>query len=147
MKIKIIWIGKTRSAAIRALTQDYLERIARYVSVEPLELASEAALLKYIEKSSGRIPAALVLLDGRGRHLSSEDFAGFLRQHQQRGTQTVIFAIGPADGFSPAARGTASFTLSLGPMTVAHELARVLLLEQIYRGFTILKGHPYHTGH
>jgi 23S rRNA (pseudouridine1915-N3)-methyltransferase len=88
-----------------------------------------------------------VLLDARGRQFSSEEFAELLRDQQDRGTQNLLFGIGPADGFSNEARASADLILSFGKMTMAHELARVVLLEQIYRAFTILKGHPYHTGH
>jgi 23S rRNA (pseudouridine1915-N3)-methyltransferase len=93
------------------------------------------------------VPAFLVLLDSRGRPFSSEEFAEFLRRHQQRGTQALIFAIGPADGFTETARRAAGAHISLGRITLSHELARVVLLEQIYRAFTILAGHPYHLGH
>ncbi len=144
MKLKIAWIGKTKEPAIKSLTAEYLKRLARYVTVESQELANEAALLKQIEKSTSRTPPVLVLLDSRGQQLASEEFAQFLDQHQTRGTQTLLFAVGPADGFSEAARMAASICLSLGKMTLAHELARVVLLEQLYRAFTILKGHPYH---
>ena len=78
---------------------------------------------------------------------TSEEFAELLRDQQDRGTQNLFFGVGPADGFSDTARAKADLVLSFGKMTLAHELARVVLLEQIYRGFTILKGHPYHTGH
>ena len=147
MKLKIAWIGRTKEPAINSLTAEYLKRLARYAPVESLELASEAALLKQLEKSAGRTAPVLVLLDFRGKQLTSEEFAEFLDHHQNRGTQSLLFAIGPADGFTDAARAAASITLSLGKMTLAHELARVVLLEQLYRAFTILKGHPYHTGH
>lgn len=147
MKLKIAWIGKTKSPAIRSLTSDYLDRISRYAQVESIELHSEAALLKQIEKSVARTPPFVVLLDSRGRDLTSEQFAAFLSQHQDRGTQLLFFAVGPADGFSVAARQAASETMSLGRMTLPHELARIVLLEQIYRAFTILAGHPYHCGH
>ena len=73
-----------------------------------------------------------------------EELAEMLDAHQVRGTQSLIFAVGPADGFSQQARHAANLVLSLGKMTLAHELARVVLLEQLYRGFTIIKGHPYH---
>jgi 23S rRNA (pseudouridine1915-N3)-methyltransferase len=69
-----------------------------------------------------------------------------LEAHQVRGTQALIFAVGPADGFTQPIRHAANLVLSLGKMTLAHELARVVLLEQLYRGFTIIKGHPYHRG-
>lgn len=147
MKIKISWIGKTKSVAIRALTDDYLGRISHYAKVESQELHSEAALLKEFEQSAARTKPFVVFLDSGGRDLTSEQFAAFLRQHQDRGTQLLFFAVGPADGFSPAARHSASETLSLGRITLPHELARVVLLEQLYRAFTILAGHPYHCGH
>jgi len=146
MKLRVAWIGRTKEPAINSLTADYLKRIARYTTVDSAELPSEAALLKTLEKSSRTAPH-LVLLDSRGRQLSSEELADFLRQHQNRGTQVLLFAIGPASGFSSAARSQASTTISLGSMTLPHELARVVLMEQLYRALTILQGHPYHLGH
>jgi len=147
VKLKIAWIGKTKEPAIRALTEEYLKRIARYADVEGLPLPDEAALLKLRERSGSRPAHALVLLDSKGKQLSSEDLAEFLRAHQDRNPQPLVLAIGPADGFSDATRKAVSATISLGKMTLAHELARVVLLEQVYRAFTILHGHPYHTGH
>ena len=147
MKLKIAWIGKTKDASIRALTEEYLKRITRYTEVEGLALPDEAALLKLKEKSGTRPAHTLVLLDSGGKQLSSEEFAQFLENHQDRNPQPLVLAIGPADGFSPETRKAASALLSFGKMTLAHELARIVLLEQVYRAFTILKGHPYHTGH
>jgi 23S rRNA (pseudouridine1915-N3)-methyltransferase len=147
MKLRIAWIGKTKEPAIRALTAEYLKRLARYGQVESHELPDEAALLKLTEKSAGRTRPAFILLDQRGRQFSSEEFAQLLRDQQDRGTQYVLFAVGPADGFTQEARQAADLVLSFGKITLAHELARVVLLEQLYRAFTILKGHPYHTGH
>ena len=147
MKLKLVWIGKTRNPAIQSLTDDYLKRISRYAEVEGLSLADESALLKLREKSGSRPAHTVALLDPRGKTFSSEEFARFLRDHQDRNPQPLVLAIGPADGFSEQARKAASTTLSLGKMTLAHELARVVLLEQVYRAFTILKGHPYHSGH
>jgi 23S rRNA (pseudouridine1915-N3)-methyltransferase len=145
VKLKIAWIGKTKDPAIQSLTTEYLKRISRYLEVEGLPLAAEAALLKLRDKS--RPLPTLVLLDSRGKQLSSEEFAEFLQNHQDRSPQPLVLAIGPADGFSDAARKAANAILSLGKMTLPHELARVVLLEQVYRAFTILKGHPYHSGH
>jgi 23S rRNA (pseudouridine1915-N3)-methyltransferase len=145
VKLKIAWIGKTKDPAIQSLTTEYLKRISRYVEVEGLPLADEAALLKLRDKS--RPVHTLVLLDSKGKELSSEEFAEFLQNHQDRNPQPLVLAIGPADGFSDAARKAANTSLSLGKMTLPHELARVVLLEQVYRAFTILKGHPYHSGH
>ena len=143
MKLTIAWIGKTKELAIAALTAEYVKRIARYAPTDAVEARDEQAVLDRAAKDR----ATLVLLDGRGKQLTSEELAAFVIKHQDSGTQRLLFAIGPADGWSDAARARASFTLSLGKMTLAHELARVVLLEQIYRAWTIIKGHPYHTGH
>ena len=147
MKLEIAWIGKTREPAIQSLTSEYIQRISRYVHTESHELLAEAALLRLADRASGRTAPVFVLLDARGRQFTSEEFAELLRDQQDRGTQNLLFGVGPADGFSDQARGSADLILSFGKMTLAHELARVVLLEQIYRAFTILKGHPYHTGH
>jgi len=143
MRIKVAWFGKTREPAIQSLTDDYMKRIGRYADIEALPLKDEDALLP--TKASGR--NYLVLLDWRGKQLSSEELATFIDDHQQRNPLPLLFAVGPADGFGDRARHSADFLLSLGKMTFAHELARVILLEQLYRAFTILKKHPYHLGH
>lgn len=145
MKLKLAWIGRTKSSPIQELRDEYLKRIARYIQIEAQEFASEAALLKGLEKTAPR--PFFVALDSRGKQLSSEELAAFIGQHHDRGTQTMLFAIGPADGFSEAAFAAAQYRLSMGNMTLAHELALVVLAEQLYRAFTILKGHPYHSGH
>jgi 23S rRNA (pseudouridine1915-N3)-methyltransferase len=147
VKLKIAWIGKTKDPAIQSLTTEYLKRISRYADVEGLSLPDESALLMLRDKTATRPAHAIVLLDSRGRQLSSEEFAQFLQNHQDRNPQPLILSIGPADGFSDDTRRIATATISLGKMTLAHELARIVLLEQVYRAFTILKGHPYHTGH
>lgn len=147
MKLEIAWVGKTKEPAIQSLTAEYMKRISRYVTATAHELAAEPALLKLADRNAGRTAPVLVLLDGRGRQFTSEEFAGLLRDQQDRGTQHLLFAIGGADGFTAEARASADLILSFGKMTLAHELARVVLLEQIYRAFTILRGHPYHTGH
>jgi 23S rRNA (pseudouridine1915-N3)-methyltransferase len=147
VKLTIAWIGKTKNAAIQSLTDEYLKRLRQYAETEGASLKDEAALLKLCGRDGRGAKRRLVLLDSRGKQFSSEELAKFLGEHQDRNPVPLVFAIGPADGFSETARQQADFTLSLGKMTIAHELARVLLLEQLYRGFTILKGHPYHLGH
>ena len=149
MKIKIAWIGKTKEPAIAALTEEYLKRISRYAPTEGVSLRDEAALLELCGRASGKTGAksTLVLMDSRGKEFSSEQFAKFVADYQDRNPLPIVFAIGGADGFSDATRAAAQQTFSLGKMTLAHELARVVLLEQLYRAFTILKGHPYHSGH
>lgn len=148
MKIKIAWIGKTKEPAVQSLTDEYLKRIGRYAEVHGITLKDEAALADLSGKTAR--PNArhlLVLLDGRGKQLSSEELAAFLRDHQDRNPLPLLFAVGAADGFSDDTRKSAGLVLSLGKMTLSHEIARIVLLEQLYRAFTILKGHPYHLGH
>ena len=153
MKIKIAWVGKTKEPAIQSLTDEYLKRISRYVPMEGLALRDEAALLQLCGRATKATKTAsagkstLVLMDSRGKQFSSEEFARFLGDYRDRNPLPLVFAIGPADGFSETALGAAQQTMSLGKMTMAHELARVVLLEQVYRAFTILQGHPYHSGH
>ena len=147
MKLRVAWIGKTKSPAIQALTAEYLKRLSRYAACDAMDFASEAAMLKQVEKMAGRTQPVLVLLDSRGKELASEEIANFLEYHQSHDTQDLLFAVGPADGWTAATRSMAQQVLSLGKITLPHELARVVLLEQLYRGFTILKGHPYHEGH
>jgi 23S rRNA (pseudouridine1915-N3)-methyltransferase len=144
MKLHIAWIGRTKESSISALTSEYLKRIQRYIPTEQHEFKNEAALVDFIAKE--KIRPTLVLMDERGVQLSSVDFSKFVARHQDRGTQALMFAIGPADGFSDETRKTSAAMLSLGKMVLAHELARVVLLEQVYRAFTILAGHPYHRG-
>lgn len=148
MKIKIAWIGKTKQPAIVSLTDEYLKRISRYAQVEGVTVRDEADLLaKFGKDEKPATKTTLVLMDSRGKEFSSEQFAKFLGDHQERNPLPLLFAIGGADGFSAETRSAAANVISLGKMTIAHELARVVLLEQVYRAFTILKGHPYHSGH
>lgn len=79
--------------------------------------------------------------------MSSEAFAVWLGARRDQGAQQMVFAVGPASGWSDAARARAQLLLSLGPMTMAHSLARLVIAEQIYRAYAILTGHPYHGGH
>lgn len=97
-----------------------------------------------MEHERARTPPMFVLLDERGKQMSSETFAKWLGRERDEGRQLIVFAIGSADGWSEDSRRRATSVLSLGPMTLAHELARVVVCEQIYRALTILAGHPYH---
>ena len=146
MKLKVGWIGRTKEPAIQSLTDEYLQRLSRYADAEGTTLKDEAAVLKLCARDA-RHRHTLVLLDEQGKQLSSEELAKFLGGYQDRNPLPLLFAVGAADGFTGQARQAATLVLSLGRMTLAHELARVVLLEQLYRAFTILKGHPYHLGH
>lgn len=155
MKIKVAWIGKTKEPAIQALSDEYLKRISRYAEVAGVAVKDEAGILSLARgardtesknKNKNKDWQKLILLDSPGTQLSSGELAGFLEREQITAIP-LMFAVGGSDGFTDAARRQAAFTLSLGKMTLPHELARVVLLEQIYRAFTILARHPYHLGH
>ena len=146
MKIKVAWIGKTKEAAIQALADEYLKRLSRFADVDGTSLKDEAAVLALCA-ANARPKHVLVLLDVQGRQMASEEFAKWLGEYQDRSSVPLLFAVGAANGFSERARKAATLVLAFGKMTLAHELARVVLLEQIYRAFTILNRHPYHLGH
>ena len=150
VKIKVAWVGKTKEATIQSLTDEYLKRIAHYAEVQGVAARDEAAILALssgVRQGGGRSEKhKLVLLDSRGKQYSSEELAAML-EREQLNAIPLLFAIGGSDGFSDDARRQAAIVLSLGRMTLPHELARVVLVEQIYRAFTILKNHPYHLGH
>jgi 23S rRNA (pseudouridine1915-N3)-methyltransferase len=150
MKIKVAWIGKTKEPAIQTLTDEYLKRISHYAEIAGVALKDEDAILSLAnlegrqKQNKGRYK--LIVLDSRGKQVSSEELAAFL-EREQVNAMPLLFAIGGSDGFSEQTRRRAALTLSFGKMTLPHELARVVLLEQLYRAFTILKNHPYHLGH
>ena len=146
VKLLIAWIGKTKEPAVQTLTEEYLKRISRYADADGLALKDESALVKICTQKSGP-RYTLIMLDEKGKQLSSGELAQLIGEHQSRSSSILVFAIGPADGLTEETRRRASMMLSLGKMTLAHELARVVLLEQVYRAFTILQGHPYHLGH
>lgn len=133
-----------RSERFDMLATEYLERLRIYVEVESQVFKSADTFFEWAERLKGRTAPLLVLLDERGKQMASAALAEWLRERRDEGRQRVVFAIGPADGWSSAARARAGLLLSLGPMTLPHELARVVVSEQIYRAFTILSGHPYH---
>jgi len=141
MRIRLIFLGKTRRGEIRALVEDYLARIRRFAQVETIELRDgSAAAARKLEFEPG---ATVVLLDAAGKQLSSESFAKWLGELRDRGTRELIFLCGDADGFPEAIRRRATTKISLSSLTFSHELALVMLAEQLYRAFTILAGHPY----
>ena len=130
-----------------SLTERYLTRAAHFLPCTGALFDSEESLLSFTARSSTRPAATLLLFDSRGDTLTSEQFADLLGSLRDNATPRVLLAIGPADGWSSAALTRAHRVLSLGRMTLPHELARVVVAEQVYRALTILAGHPYHTGH
>ena len=135
---------RDRSERFDGLAAEYLDRVQNYVHAEARVFRTPAALFDWVERAKGRTAPVLVLLDQRGKQFSSEMLAEWLRNQRDEGRQRIIFALGPADGWSDSDRARAGLLLSLGLMTLPHELARVVLSEQLYRAFTILAGHPYH---
>jgi 23S rRNA (pseudouridine1915-N3)-methyltransferase len=140
MKIRIVVLGKTRRAECRAMIEDYLARIKHYAEVELSELREESVELKRMTFAPG---ATIVLLDAAGKQYTSVEFARWLGAQRDRSVREIVFLCGGAEGFPGTLRKQATTKLALASLTMPHELARVVLTEQIYRGFAILAGHPY----
>ena len=131
----------------RQMVDEFLARCARTLPATLEEFRTEAALWVSLERRRGRAPVALLLADSRGRQYTSEEFAAQLAELRDGGTQLLVLAIGPADGWSAEAAARADRLLSLGKMTLPHELAAAVAAEQLYRATAIWSGHPYHGGH
>jgi 23S rRNA (pseudouridine1915-N3)-methyltransferase len=146
MQLTLAYVGAKGGAkdAYEALVREYAERCSAYARCGMEAFRTEEALLAWLSRLKGRAAPMTVLLDGRGKAMSSEALAKWLGARRDEGAQQIVFAVGPADGWSEAARAQAGLLLSLGPMTLAHALARLVMAEQMYRALTILAGHPYH---
>ncbi len=152
MKIRILWVGKTRQEWIRRGIEEYADRIKRYAPVEFAEAREEkgaeeeAGRLRECERLKKLLPrqGKVVLLDEKGSALTSPDFAAFIAGNRDSGISELAFVVGGAYGFSEIFRREADRIISLSPMTFTHQMVRLFLLEQIYRGFTIINGEPYH---
>jgi len=148
MKFRFVWIGKTKDKNWKALQEEYLGRLSHFVRCEITEVR-ESARNDTKEIEGKRIldllnPKNFVcLLESSGQTMGSEDLAAEIEKWQMRGLKEVTFIIGGADGVSHGIREIADFRLSLSFMTFTHDMARVILLEQLYRAFTIIKGFPY----
>jgi 23S rRNA (pseudouridine1915-N3)-methyltransferase len=148
MHISILAVAtREKNEAAIALAAQYEQRLRQYTECSSQLVPTESKLLEKTAAHSGRTRPVLILLDAGGRTMSSEELAAWIGRMRDRGTQHLQFAIGPANGWSKESRDRANLLLSFGPMTFPHELARVMLVEQLYRAFTILAGHPYHGGH
>ena len=153
MKLRFVWIGKTKRAPVRQLLQEYLDRVGKFVAVEVSELRDRDDVggdaWRIIDKEGediiSRTASAgyLVALDQRGREVDSIKLAEMIEKHRISGTKQITFVIGGHYGLSEAVRNRADFVLSLSRMTLTHDLARVLLIEQVYRAFTIIHDLPY----
>ncbi len=148
MKFRFVWIGKTREKSWRALQDEYLARLSHFVKCEITEV-KDSAPRESSEIEGKRILENLnqsqfvCLLDVQGRILTSHALAGEIEKWQNRGLKEIVFVIGGASGVSQEVAERADFSLSLSLLTFTHEMARVVLLEQLYRSHTIIKGFPY----
>jgi 23S rRNA (pseudouridine1915-N3)-methyltransferase len=140
MKLRLLMLGKTRRPELRAILEDYVKRIGRSCPIEISEVRDANAALKKLDADRA---ATVVLLDAVGKNHDSNALAKWLAELRDRGTRELIFLCGDADGFPDALRQRAHQKLSLSSMTYSHELARVMLAEQLYRAFAILSGSPY----
>lgn len=140
MRLQLLMIGKTRRAEMCAIIDDYVNRIRRSCSIEILEVRDAEAALKKLDADRAATP---VLLDAGGRTIDSNALAKWLGELRDRGTRQMIFICGNAGGFPESLRERVTQKLSLSAMTLSHELARVVLAEQLYRAFAILSGSPY----
>ena len=140
MRLRLILLGKTRRPELRAVFDDYIERVGRYCPVEVNEVRDDAAAIK---KLAAERVAMAFLLDASGKPQDSESLARWLGEQRDRGTREVVFLCGDAHGFSEPLRKHVTQRLSLSPMTYSHELARVMLAEQLYRALAVLSGSPY----
>lgn len=133
-------LGKTRRPELRAVLDDYVKRISYSCSIEITEVRDSEAAIKRLDADRA---ATSLLLDAGGKQHDSESLAKWLGDQRDRGTREVIFVCGDAHGFADPLRKRVQQKMSLSPMTYSHELARVMLAEQLYRAFAILSGSPY----
>jgi 23S rRNA (pseudouridine1915-N3)-methyltransferase len=151
MKLRIIWIGKTKDVGLSKLTTDLLQRLQRFVSVEITELkdprtgddrrqlaAEEEKLLASLDSADRAI-----VLDAGGQQWTSQQLATFVGKHLDTDPRRLTFVIGGYGGLTKTVKDRADKVWSLSPLTFTHEMTRVLVVEQLYRAMCILKNHPY----
>jgi len=152
MKLRLVWIGKTRDRRLAELIDDYQHRLSRYVKCEVCELREarssrepaavlEAEAIRLLEAASSS--GFKIALDERGKQFSSQTLAQTLERRQVDGMREIAFVIGGHFGLSERVKESADEIWSLSQLTFTHETARLLLIEQLYRAYTIIHGHPY----
>ncbi len=155
MKIKIIALGKIKEKFLKDGIDEFLKRLTPYTSIEiieiqPIEIKDENLIEKALEQEAEKILANIkkdsyvITLEILGKQLSSEDFASKIDEITKNGISELVFVIGSSCGISPKVLQRANFKLSISKMTFLHQFARLLLVEQIYRAFKILKNETYH---
>ena len=155
MTIKLLAIGKTDNKNLKVLIEDYQKRLRHYIKFE-LEILPDIKNVKHLsekqqkEKEGEMILSkienseVIVLLDEKGKQLNSIGFANYLQKHMNSGLKSLVFIIGGPYGFSEAVYNRANGNLGLSKMTFSHQMVRLFFIEQLYRGFTILRNEPYH---
>ena len=138
MKVVVVAVGKIREKHLRAVADDYLGRAQHYARVSEVEVKTDAELERALPRE-----ATVIALDPAGETLTSRELAARVERWGRRGKGDVAFVIGGAEGIPKALLAAAHARLSLSSLTLPHRLARVLLFEQLYRSFTILRGEPY----
>ena len=155
MKIKVVAVGKIREKSLQSLEQDFSKRIRRYVELTQvivkdvrLDSTKNPDLIKKLESEKIVLKTHsddyVICLDARGKQMHSDDFADFLEARRDRGSKSLAFIIGGPLGLADEVVRKSDLTLSLSQMTFPHELTKIILLEQIYRAFTIIRGEKYH---
>jgi len=151
MKLRVLWVGKSRETWVKEALGEYAGRIRRYSPLELIDIRDEKGAeaeemrRRECERLEKQIPpgATLILLDERGEQMDSPGLAAFIGKQRDAGSSDLVFVIGGAYGFSEEFRRRGKL-LALSRLTFTHQMVRVFLLEQIYRAFTILNGEPYH---
>ena len=151
MRLRVIWTGKTKDTRLRELQLDYEKRLSHFTRCEVVEIresagtGSKAGIAKDSRSISDRLSdgAVTVLLDPSGSDWSSKDLAAQIQRWENQGTKEVAFIVGGPHGVSPELAERAQQRWSLSRLTLTHEMARVVLLEQLYRAYTIIHGLPY----
>lgn len=152
MQLRVISCGKVRQEFVREGELEYIKRLKAWskVTLEEVEVSSKLPELELKRKEAELVLKRIergeffVALDERGKELSSEQFARFLEGKMQSGFSKFTFGIGGAAGWDESVRSSAGLVLSLSKMTFPYQMARLLLIEQLYRAFSIIKGQPYH---
>lgn len=155
MKIELLFLGKTKEKYLAAGIDDFVKRIQRYAQIEIHTIREkrfgESAPDSLIRDEEAKVllervnqPTMLIAMDSTGKQVSSDKFAELIQQWQEQGRRSITFLIGGPTGLAPAVTKKADFILSLSKMTFTHEMARLILLEQVYRAFSILAGTKYH---
>lgn len=154
MKIEIWWIGKTFQDFTQKGYTEFLKRIEKFTNIEIVEIQeiksqTQAKQLKSLEaeKILNKLEPDdfLILLDEKGKHFTSVEFASFLQKKDNQATKKLIFLIGGAYGFDDKIYERANDKLSLSSMTFSHQLIRLIFMEQLYRAYTIIHNFPYHN--